>query len=584
MRKELELLQKLMQKQNISTYIVPTNDFHGSEYINEYFKSREYISGFTGSAGTLVVNQDSAYLWTDGRYFLQAAKQLENSGITLMKSGEAGVPEIDAFLLQNLKKGDVLALDGRMLSCRQGQTYKAVADKCGADTQFDLDLPSQIWEGRPSLSGNPVWRLSKESSGMDFGKKIAKVRDAMFEKAADYHLITGLEENAWLYNLRGSDVKRTPVFFSFTLISPDSVTVYKFRDESDEYLQQNGVTVKDYLSIFDDIKKIPITAGVLVDFDTASYSLVKSLPPSCKVIDSISPVSLLKAVKNEIEIAATKKAHIGDGLAMVNFIYWLKKTIGTEELSEMSISDYLESQRKKQEGFLDLSFDTIAGYMANGAIVHYSATPESNATLEAEGFILVDSGGQYLNGTTDITRTIALGPLSDKMKRYYTAVLRGHLDLAMARFSEGTTGSSLDSLARGPLNEIGLDYNHGTGHGVGHVLSVHEGPQSISKKPNSYELKPGMITSDEPGVYIENEFGIRIENEILCKKCENDDELLCFEMLTLCPYEPEAIIPEMLSDSERKYLNSYNKKVYEILSPMLDEDVRIWLKTQTKSI
>ena len=584
MKKELELLQGVMRENGVAICIVPTNDFHGSEYINEYFRSRQFISGFTGSAGTLVVCEDSAYLWTDGRYFLQASLQLKESGIELMKTGEPGVPEIDEFLEKNLKQGDVLAFDGRVLACRIGDKYKQIADKCGAITKFDLDLPDLVWTERPKLLGNSIWALPETSYGEPFEEKLARVREAMTKSSVNYHLITGLEENAWLYNLRGSDVDRSPIFFSFTLITPDSIRLYKFGDDFDDLLKEKGVTIKSYLDIFEDIKLLPNEATVLADFDAASYSLIKSIPAPCKIVDGISPASVFKSVKNHMEIAATKEAHMYDGIAMVNFIYWLKNTVSKQSLTEISASDHLESLRRAQPGFIDLSFDTIAGYMSNGAIIHYSATPESDTALEANGFILVDSGGQYLKGTTDITRTIALGALTYKMKEYYTAVLRGHLDLAMAKFKAGTTGHDLDYLARKALQEIGLDYNHGTGHGVGHVLSVHEGPQRISKLPNKYKLEPGMITSDEPGVYIEGEFGIRIENEILCKQAKGNKNMLCFEMLTLCPYEPEAIIPEMLTEDERNYLNEYHHTVYSKLAPLLNPEIRDWLRTVTAAI
>ena len=377
MKKELELLQGVMRENGVAICIVPTNDFHGSEYINEYFRSRQFISGFTGSAGTLVVCEDSTYLWTDGRYFLQASLQLKESGIELMKTGEPGVPEIDEFLEKNLKQGDVLAFDGRVLACRIGDKYKQIADKCGAITKFDLDLPDLVWTERPKLLGNSIWALPETSYGEPFEEKLARVREAMTKSSVNYHLITGLEENAWLYNLRGSDVDRSPIFFSFTLITPDSITLYKFGDDFDDLLKEKGVTVKSYLDIFEDIKLLPNEATVLADFDAASYSLIKSIPAPCKIVDGLSPASVFKSVKNHIEIAATKEAHMYDGIAMVNFIYWLKNTVKKQSLTEISASDHLESLRRAQPGFIDLSFDTIAGYMSNGAIIHYSATPES---------------------------------------------------------------------------------------------------------------------------------------------------------------------------------------------------------------
>lgn len=583
MKKELIALREAMKKHSVDVFVVPTNDFHGSEYINDYFKTRRFVSCFTGSAGTLVVTADDAELWTDGRYFLQAGRQLEGSGIGLMKAGEPGVPKITEYIsgkLKELPRGSVLGFDGRVMSYEQAREYEETASAEGAEVVYDLDLVGEVWKDRPALSGNRIWQLPAESCGKTYDEKIERVRGAMAGRA-EYHLITGLEENAWLYNLRGSDVAMTPVFFSFTLITPDDVRLYVFDDVLEPALVPAGVTVRNYFDLSRDLAALQGPANLLADLGSVSYSLIKSVPGDVKIVEGLSPATCFKAVKNPVEIASTKKAHVGDGVAMVKFIHWLKTHVGREEMTEISVADHLRELRAAQKGFIDLSFDTIAGYMDDGAIIHYSATPETNKALAPEGFLLVDSGGQYLSGTTDITRTIALGPLTDKMKKYYTAVLRGHIDLTLAEFEKGTSGKPLDLIARAPLAELGLDYNHGTGHGVGHVLSVHEGPQTISRRDTGYPMEAGMITSDEPGVYIENEFGVRIENENLCVE---KDGKLGFEPITLCPYEPEAIVTEMLTDDELSYLNGYHRRVYEVLAPHLTEEEKEWLRRETEPL
>ena len=607
MRKELIALREAMANYDIDMYIVPTGDFHGSEYLHDYFKTRRFVSGFTGSAGTLVVTKDEARLWTDGRYFLQAAMELEDSGIDLMKDKEPGVPDIKDYVkdkLSSMGGHPILGFNGKTLPYEAGEEYAEIASNAGGEIASDYDLVGEIWSDRPPLTGNPVWQLPLTSAGLPYETKIQQVRDLMKKAGADYHLITTLDDNAWLYNLRGSDVAHTPVFFSYSLITPTETILYIFDDVCPKEAIPEGVTVKSYfqgpdiLSVCLDVEMIPEGSTLLIDGKTVPYTIVNIVPEKVKLMTSdVIPSSRLKAIKNEVEIESTKEAHINDGVAMVNFIYWLKKSIGKEEITEISASDYLEAQRRALPGFLDLSFDTIAGYMEHGAIVHYSATPETNATLRPEGFLLIDSGGQYETGTTDITRTIALGPLTEKMKESYTAVLRGHLDLAMARFPDGTRGIDLNKLATSPLDEYGIGYNHGTGHGVGHVLCVHEGPNrinNISEEP----IIPGMITSDEPGYYPEGEFGVRIENEILCApgipgsctcadrgmdapecsgNCPPEEMCYRFEMLTCCPYERDAIVASMLTSEERVYLNDYHAWVYESLAPRLSAEVKEWL-------
>ena len=437
-----------------------------------------------------------------------------------------------------------------------------------------MDLVGEIWEERPALHGNEIYELPLEAVGETAESKLKRLRLAMEEKGADYHIITGLEEIAWLYNLRGSDVSHTPVFFAFSIISRDEDRLYTLYPIA-KVLE--GRESLPYFQFFEDIKELK-KGSLLLDTKKASYTLVKSLPENVEIISDVDPVEAMKAVKNQTELRCTENAHIKDGTAMVQFIFWLKSNVGKAAISEISAADKLETLRRQQTGCFDLSFDTIPGYMENGAIVHYAPTADTNKRLRPEGLLLVDSGGQYEDGTTDITRTIALGPLTDEMREDYTTVLKSNLELSMAVFEKGITGSQLDEIARKPLKARGLDFNHGTGHGVGHILSVHEGPNRISPTGGDWPILPGMITTDEPGVYKEGAYGIRLENELVCVE---KDGSLAFEPITLCPFDRDAILPEMLSEEERKYLNAYHEKVYRVLESRLETEVRSWLREQT---
>ncbi len=579
MRKQLTALRNLMAQKGIDAYIIPTTDFHGSEYVNDYFKCRKYISGFTGSAGTLVITQTEAYLWTDGRYFLQAAAQLTDSGIGLMKMGEPGVPTILEYLKEHLSQEQTIGFDGRVIDFRLGCELEKIAH-----VSYDMDLAGDVWPNRPSIRPSSIYPLHVDVTGETTASKLSRVRSVMKDKNADYHLITKLEDIAWLFNLRGRDVANTPVFFAFSLITQTRAFLYVM-DES-----FTGEDVRPYFQIFEDVKTLH-PGRILLDDSVVSYALIRSLPPDVEVIPGSNPTELMKALKNETEISCTKNAHLKDGVAMIKFICWLKESMAkykeekgnTETISEISAADYLEQCRRQQAGCYDLSFSTISGYMENGAIIHYDPTEETNKTLKPEGFLLVDSGGQYEDGTTDITRTIVLGPLSQQMKEHYTAVLRCHIALADCRFPAATSGAVLDELARRPLRAIGLDYNHGTGHGVGHLLSVHEGPQTISTKAGNRQVfYPGMITSNEPGVYLENQYGIRLENEILC--VEEESGMLKFETITWCPFERDAVLPQLMTQEELDWLNRYHAEVYGKIAPRLDAHTAAWLKEQTAPI
>lgn len=590
MREQLNALRREMKAKGIDAYLIPTTDFHGSEYVNEYFTCRKFMSGFTGSAGTLLVTDTWAGLWTDGRYFLQAEAQLAGSGIDLMKEREPGVPAIEDYLSGHLPAGSCLGFDGRVVSCRQAEPFAQ-----RYRLKWNADLVGEIWKDRPPLCAKPIYEIPLSVTGETAESKLHRLRAAMKEAGAQMHLITRMEEIAWLYNLRGSDVENTPVFFSFFLALPEGERLYVLDPDFPHSAAAShlpaSTEVQPYFQIFEDLKSLP-AGKLLFCRDEVSYAIVCDLPGQVEVVDGRDPAEWMKAFKNETEIRCTKAAHLRDGAAMVRFLCWLKQAAAESvraggtgrigELTEIDAADYLKKCRMAQKGYKDLSFATIAGYGANGAIIHYDPTPETNAPLQPEGFLLVDSGGQYEDGTTDITRTIALGPLTREMKENYTCVLKSHIALATARFPEGTTGAQLDQMTRRPLLEKGLNYNHGTGHGVGHLLSVHEGPNTISPRGEESRILAGMITSDEPGVYLAGQYGIRLENEILCRK--GKDGMLEFEPLTWCPWEPEAILPEMLTDTETQWLNEYHRQVREKLVPLLDEETASWLEKETAEI
>lgn len=578
MRRELIALREKMKACGFDAYMIPTSDFHQSEYVHDHFKCREFISGFTGSAGTLIVTIDEACLWTDGRYFLQAAAQLQDSGIKLMKMGVEGVPTILEYLEDVLGDDGLLAFDGRVCT-----TKDIPEDKFNMVTE--CDLVGEIWTDRPVIEPSAVYELPGSVTGESHSSKLSRLRTVMHEKDTDCCILSALDEIAWLYNLRGDDVKHTPVFFAYALITAEEDRLYVM----DESLKTKAIDIRNYDDFLDDIMILP-AGKLLIDKDNTSYAILDSLPQNIEIISCESPVASMKAIKNEHEIASTKIAHLNDGAAMVEFLCWLKGSMAqctandqdpSSMITELDAAAKLEECRMKQPGFNDLSFGTISAYGSNGAIVHYAATKETNIPLKPEGFYLVDSGGQYENGTTDITRTIALGPLSDEMKVHYTTVLKSYIALSTAKFEPGTTGAKLDELTRAPLRKIGLDYNHGTGHGVGHLLGCHEGPQAISPRDKTHAILPGMINSDEPGVYIEGSYGIRLENEILCIEKEG---LYGFEPITFCPFDIDAILPELLTVDELDWLNDYHRQVYEKISPLVDEKTREWLKEASRSL
>ena len=593
MREELCCLRERMQEESVDAYLIMTDDFHGLEYVGDYFKSREYISGFTGSAGTLLVRKDCAGLWTDGRYFLQAETQLAGSGITLFRSGQPGVPDLEDYLVEQLADGQTLGFDGRCVMAGYARKLRERLEQKGVRIRNDLDLVGDVWPDRPALSKEPVWQLAERYAGIGVKDKLAEVRQILHKKKADWFLLASLEDICWLLNVRGNDVACTPVVLSYLMMSRDQVFWYVQREAVPEPvqadLQEAGVVLREYGQIYKDASRLPGGVRLLCDENHVNDALISRIAPDVVVVDGENPTLLLKAVKNPVEIANEKAAHIKDGIAVTRFIYWLKTRVGREEITEISAASRLEMFRREQEDYLEPSFYPILAYGPHGAIVHYSADETSDVPLEPEGFLLADTGGHYMEGTTDITRTIALGPLTEEQKEMYTTVLKAHIRLADAVFLQGAAGVSLDVLARTPLWERGLDYNHGTGHGVGYLLSVHEGPNSFRFRPSAvrggdHVMKEGMITSDEPGIYLEGKFGVRLENLLVCaaRQTNSYGTFLGFEPLTMVPFDRDAILWDTLSEKELRWLAAYHQKVYESLAPHLSEGERQWLRETTE--
>lgn len=593
-KQKLNALRILMKEKKIDAYLVATDDFHGSEYVGDYFKCRKYITGFTGSAGTAIITQDMAGLWTDGRYFIQAADQLRDTTIELFKSGEPGVPTVHQFLNDKLEEGMCLGFDGRTVSAREAEELQELLQEKHITFSVNDDLIGEIWEDRPVLSCEPVMELDVRWTGKSRADKIAEIREQMKAKEADTFILTSLDDIAWLLNIRGNDIHCCPVVLSYLVMMENELRLYAnaaaFSEEIRSNLEADGVKIYPYDDVYSYVQTISSDKKVLLSRANVNSRLVSNIPSEVTILDEPNLTLLPKAVKNKTEMENERIAHIKDGIAVTKFIHWLKKNVTRTTITELSAAEKLYQFRSEQEHFLGDSFDPIIAYGTHAAIVHYSATEATDIPLEARGMVLADTGGHYLEGTTDITRTIVLGPVTAKEKKFFTAVLRGNLNLAAAKFKYGCTGLNLDYLARGPLWKLGEDYNHGTGHGVGYLLNVHEGPNSFRWKnlPGNPApvLEEGMITSDEPGYYLENEFGIRHENLVLCKKAEKTSfgQFMCFEPLTMVPFDLEGINPEEMTERERKLLNDYHQKVYTTISPYLDEEEKEWLKQATREI
>lgn len=586
---KIKALQKVMNRQGIDIYYIPTNDFHGSEYVDDYFKCREYLSGFTGSAGTLIVLQDEAGLWTDGRYFLQAETQLAGSGIALYRMQEDGVPTVLEFLEQKLSQGSCLGFDGRIVDTIFAKKLAEIAASRGASVTSNVDLVDAVWLDRPALSMKPVFSLDIKYAGVERGEKFRQICEWMQKQKADMLLISSLDDIAWLLNIRGGDIHCSPVVMSYLVITPSERILFARKAAFEESLVQqlalDSVTLREYDQVYQYLADVAEGSTIAIDLRVANYALFQAVPGGAKILDVVTPTRSMKAKKNPVEIANERAAHVKDGVALVRFIYWLKQNIGKMPLTEIRVAKKLEEFRSDMEHYMGSSFDPIAAYGEHGAIVHYSATPETDASVQADNFLLLDTGGHYLEGTTDVTRTILLGNhATAQQKQYYTAVLRGNLRLGAAKFKYGCSGVALDYLAREPLWEMGCDYNHGTGHGVGYFLNVHEGPNAIryrivNQPGDNVVLEEGMITSNEPGFYLEGKFGIRLENLIACKKLEKTEfgQFMGFETLTMVPFERAAIDPDQMTEKEKMLLNRYHEQVYETISPFLNKNEEEWL-------
>ena len=586
--RRLEALRRLMRARGIDAYLVLTDDYHASEYVGDYFKSRAYLSGFTGSAGTLVVTAAEAGLWTDGRYFLQAAEQLQGSGIALRKMGEDVT--IPAYLKTVLSSGQCLGYDGRTVRAGYAAQLRNALQQ--QDIRFDetADLVSELWTDRPPFPAAPVWELPTVYTGKSRSEKLAELRRAMADAGADCHLLAALDDIAWLFNLRGGDVPYNPVFMAYALLTPQETVLYAalaaFSADLTAALGKDGITLRPYGQIYTDLAALPHGSRVLLDEDAVNVALCRALPQGVATVALTNPTTLCKAQKTPAEQENMRLAHIYDGVALTKLLCWLH----TQPLSvtELAIADKLESLRAACPDYLGQSFAPIIAAGAHGAIIHYEPTEASNTPLVNNSFLLMDTGAQYWQGTTDVTRTVAIGTLSDEQKTHYTAVLRGHLALAAAHFKHGCTGVNLDCLARAPLWELGLDYNHGTGHGVGYLLNVHEGPQGIRLRDQNggAVLEEGMILSDEPGVYFENRYGIRLENLLLCRKAEKTDhgQFMAFDTLTMVPFDRRAIDPAQMTQQELTLLNRYHAAVYQAISPHLTAEERIWLYEATQPL
>lgn len=589
---KVKSLRNLMKEKGIKAYIIPTSDPHQSEYLADHYKTRVWISGFTGSAGTVVVTENEAILWTDGRYFIQAENQLAGSEIQLFKMGIPGFPTYMEWLRDNLEEGDTIGFNGKIFPQSDVKKLEKEVENKKIELIDEFDLVGELWTDRPSTPRSKAFVHDVKYTGKTAKEKVEEVRKEMEKKGADYFLLGSLDDIAWVYNIRGRDVTCNPVVISYALISRDRAWLFVDKDKIDakveSYLKENGIEIDGYDKVISYVKKIKEESKVFIDPSRINRWLYKGIPEKCEIIEGTNITTNLKGIKNSTEIENQKNAYIKDGVALVKFLYWLDENLGKIKITEVSAAEKLEEFRKEQDGFIEPSFDTIAAYKENAAMMHYKAEEgKSNYELKREKMFLVDSGGQYYDGTTDITRTIVLGDITEEEKKDFTLTLKGHINLINARFLYGATGSSLDVLCRYPLWQEGLDYKCGTGHGVGFLLNVHEGPHRISTVPDKVKLEKGMIVTIEPGVYKGGKHGIRIENVAVVEEdieTEFGGKFMKFDNISYCPIDLDGIDVDMLTEAEKKWLNNYHEEVYEKLSPYLNNEEREWLKKETRSI
>ena len=589
----ISALRALMEERGYDAYMVPTDDNHQSEYVGEHFKARAFITGFTGSAGTAVITKDAAGLWTDGRYFIQAEQQLSGSGVKLFKMGEPDVPTVEDYIADILPEGGTLGFDGRVVAMGEGQALEAAVSQKNGKIDYSTDLIDKIWEDRPPLSKEPAFALGEEYTGESTKSKLKRIREAMEKEGANVHIIAALDDVCWTTNLRGNDIEFFPLLLSYDVITLDDMKLYideeKLSGEMKENLSKDNISLRPYNAIYEDVKELNSDSVILVDPSRLNYALYNNLPKNAKVVEKVNPTVLMKAMKNDTEIKNIINAHIKDGVAVTRFMHWLKKNVGKTEITEISAAEKLEEFRKEQEGYLWQSFEPICGSGEHGAIVHYAATPETNVPVVTDGLFLTDTGGGYMEGSTDITRTFAFGKLSERMITDFTTVLLCNLRLARAVFLYGTCGYNLDILARMPAWERGINYNHGTGHGVGYLMNIHEAPSGFRiaiREREKAVIEAGMVITNEPGIYIEGSHGIRTENELLVRNGQKTEygQFLYFEPITYVPIDLDAVNPDMMTKEDKEQLNAYHAKVYELVSPHLNEEERKWLKEYTRAI
>ena len=589
----LAALREKMAQNNIDYYVVPTADFHQTEYVGEHFKARAYITGFTGSAGTALISMHDARLWTDGRYFIQAGKQLEGTTVQLMKMGEPDVPTLPDYLREAVKDGETIGFDGRVVSVSEGQEYQQIAEMHHGQVNYSVDLIDEIWEDRPPLSEKPAFCLDLKYTGKSAAEKIKDVRKKMAEAGATQHVVTTLDDICWTLNIRGDDIEFFPMILSYAIMTQEEYHLYiderKLSDEIKQGLESVGVVLHPYNDIYEDIKKTGEDEVIMMDPSKMNYALYSNLPDAVKTVECMNPEMDFKTVKNPVEIENIRKAEIKDSIAHIRFMRWLKENVGKMKITEISASDKLDEFRKEMGNFIRPSFEPISSYGPHAAIVHYAPTPETDVELKPEGMLLTDTGAGFYEGSTDVTRTYVLGPITDKMKEDFTLVAVSNLSLANAVFPYGCTGIPLDTYARKPFWDRRMNFNHGTGHGIGYLLNIHESPASFRwryRKGDTAVFEEGMVITDEPGVYIEDSHGVRLENELLVCKDElnGDGQFMHFEPLTLIPMDLDAIDPECMTEHERAMLNDYHKKVYETISPYLEEDEREWLAKYTREV
>ncbi|MDD7769464.1 aminopeptidase P family N-terminal domain-containing protein [Suipraeoptans intestinalis] len=592
-KERIEQLRKVMEEKGVDAYVVPTADFHQSEYVGEYFKARKFITGFSGSAGTAVITRTEGKLWTDGRYFLQAGRQLEGTTVELMKMGEPGVPTITEYLAEALPEGGVLGFDGRVVSMGEGKAYEAVAKAKGGRVFYQEDLIDGIWTDRPAMSEEPAFSLELKYAGESTKDKLIRIREEMKRCHANVHILTTLDDICWTLNIRGNDIDFFPMVLTYAIITMEEVKLYvderKLSEEMKALLAQDQVSIHPYNDIYEDVKKLGASDTALIDSGKLNYALYSNIPEGVQEVDERNPEILFKAMKNRVEIENIRKAQIKDSIAHVRFMKWLKENIGKTVITEISATEKLDAYRAEMGNFIRPSFEPISSFGEHAAIVHYTSSEETNVELKEGNLYLSDTGAGFYEGSTDVTRTFALGEIPQEMKEHFTLVAISNLQLANAKFLKGTIGMNLDILARKPFWDRDLNFNHGTGHGVGYLLNIHEGPTGFRwqyRPGESHAFEEGMVITDEPGIYIEGSHGVRLENELLvCSGTKNEyGQFMYFEAITLIPMDLDAIDPAMMTEEEKKLLNDYHKKVYDSLEAHLTEEEKEWLKVYTRAI